>query len=149
MGGKRQSSGGITGTVTITGDSNGPIGIGDRIVQVTHDSPDHPVEVTVAERTELRRAIETLRAQVATDAPPDKRDAALGQVDELLAALEAKKPDQTTLTTMEYVRNWFARHIPTLVGAVTGIVVNPIVGKLVAAAGDGLVGEFQRRFPGE
>ena len=62
---------------------------------------------------------------------------------ELEEAVTAKKPD---LTTMEYVKRWFARNLPELAGAVTGVIIHPIVGKLVEAAGDGLAAEFRRRF---
>jgi hypothetical protein len=47
---------------------------------------------------------------------------------------------------MEYVRDWFAKNIPTMAGAVTAVVVNPIVGRLVQAGGDTLVADFNRRF---
>jgi len=66
-------------------------------------------------------------------------------VQELEEAVTAEKPD---LTTMEYVKQWFVKNLPGLAGAVTGVVVNPIVGKLVEAAGDALAAEFRRRFGG-
>jgi hypothetical protein len=50
---------------------------------------------------------------------------------------------------MEYVKRWFVKNLPGLAGAVTSIVVHPIVGKLVEAAGDALAAEFRRRFGGE
>ncbi len=52
----------------------------------------------------------------------------------------AKEPD---ISTMEYVKKWFVRHVPALAGAATSIFVDPIVGKLVAAGGDALVAEVQ------
>ena len=64
-------------------------------------------------------------------------------MNELQQAVAEEKPD---LTTMEYVRNWFAKNVPALAGAVTGVIVNPIVGKLVEAAGETLSEEFRRRF---
>ena len=62
---------------------------------------------------------------------------------ELEQAVTEKKPD---LSTMEYVRSWFLKNLPGLAGAVTSVVVHPIVGKLVEAGGDALVSEFRRRF---
>ena len=53
------------------------------------------------------------------------------------------------MTTMEYVKRWFVKNLPGLAEAVTGVVVHPIVGKLVEAAGDALAAEFRRRFGGE
>ena len=78
-------------------------------------------------------------------APPEKKDAALERVDELEEAITAQEPD---LPTMEYVKRWFVRNLPDLAGAVTSVVVHPIVGKLVEAAGDALAAEFRRRFGG-
>ena len=49
---------------------------------------------------------------------------------------------------MEYVRNWFVKNVPTMAGAVTSIVINPIVGRLVQAGGDVLASDFKRRFGG-
>jgi hypothetical protein len=47
---------------------------------------------------------------------------------------------------MEYVKVWFGKNLPGLAGAVTGLIVNPVVGKLVEVAGDVLAAEFRRRF---
>jgi hypothetical protein len=95
----------------------------------------------------LRAAFEALREQVAAvpELPQAQKDAAQERVKELEEAVTAPEPD---LSTMEYVRNWFLKNLPGLAGAVTGVVVNPIVGKLVAVAGDTLSAEFQRRFGG-
>ena len=67
-------------------------------------------------------------------------------MEELASAITAEEPD---LTTMEYVKRWFGSHLPGLAGAVTGVVVHPVVGKLVEVAGDALAAEFRRRFGGE
>ena len=64
-------------------------------------------------------------------------------MDELEQAITERKPH---LSTMEYVRNWFGKHIPGLAGAVVSVVVHPIVGKLVEAAGDLLAVDFRKRF---
>ncbi len=55
----------------------------------------------------------------------------------------ATKPD---LTTMEYVKNWFEKHLPQMAGAIISVLVNPIVGKVVEAAGELAAGELKRRF---
>src|SRR6266508_3368657 len=86
--------------------------------------------LTDAEREELRAAFAAVEARVAAEAPPEQRDAAL-------------EPD---LSTMEYVRRWFGKHLPGLAGSVVGLVVHPIVGKLVEAAGETVAAEFRRRF---
>jgi hypothetical protein len=98
-----------------------------------------------ADRVTLRRVLADLRSQVASEAPSEKKRAALERVDELGEAVTAEAPD---LSTMEYVNRWFAKHLPQLAGSVVSVVTNPIVGKLVEAAGDGLAADFRRRFGG-
>jgi len=128
--------------VTVGGDVSGQVAVGKNIQQV---STKTTVVVTKAEIKELRRILRELRAKVENESQSDKKDAALEHVQELEQAITEKKPD---LSTMEYVRNWFVKNLPGLAGAVTSVVVHPIVGKLVEAGGDALVGEFRRRFGG-
>jgi hypothetical protein len=135
-------------SVHVAGSITGPVAgvnYGTQIQKV--DAPTG--ELTVADRAALGLLIDVLRARVAEEVPPDKRALAVERVAELQAAVATEKPDQKTLTKMEYVRDWFLENLPGLAGAVTSIVVHPIVGKLVATAGDSLVAEFQRRFPVE
>ncbi|MGY1960782.1 hypothetical protein [Nocardia gipuzkoensis] len=47
---------------------------------------------------------------------------------------------------MEYVRNWFVRNLQEVGGAVAGLIVHPIVGRLVAGVGGALATEFRRHF---
>jgi len=100
-------------------------------------------EVTEADLVALRKLLADLKAQVEVEAPPERKEAALERVGELEQAVTAKQPD---LSTMEYVKGWFVKNLPGLAGAVTSVVINPIVGKLVQAAGDTLAAEFKRRF---
>ena len=62
---------------------------------------------------------------------------------ELQEAITATEPD---LTVMEYAKSWFAKNLPQVAGTVASLVVHPIVGKLVGAAGDKLAADFRRRF---
>jgi hypothetical protein len=119
--------------------TNSQIALGHDIEQHQHTG----VPPTAAEMHDLVQLLAQLRAQVAAEAPPDQRDAAVAKVDELAEALAEPEPD---LATMESVRNWFVRRLPALAAGVTGLVVHPIVGKLVGAAGDALAAEFRRRF---
>lgn len=125
--------------VEIGGDQSGQMAFGSDIEQqmITGAPP------TDAEVVELREQFRDLQRRVTEDAPPEIRAEAQAKVVELETAVVADEPD---LTTMEYVRNWFIKRLPSIAGAVTGVIVNPIVGKLVGAAGDGLVAEFRRRF---
>lgn len=79
------------------------------------------------------------------EAPPEQRDAALERVDELQDAVIAQVPD---LTTIAYVQRWFTRNLPKLAGAITGLIVHPLVGRVVESAGDLVAAEFRDRFGG-
>lgn len=105
-----------------------------------------PPQITEAERAALEQILDDLKTQVQAEAPPDKQAAALERAEELGEAITGAAPD---LDTMAYVKGWFAKNVPALAGAVTGIIIHPIVGKLVEAAGDLLASEFRRRFGGE
>ena len=130
---------------TISGDVSGQVAVGKGITQTQIAGVAKP-EVTEVDLAELQRALADLKAKVAAEAPPEKKDAALERLGELEETVTAEEPD---LTTMEYVKNWFVKNLPGLAGAVTSVVVHPIVGKLVEAAGDTLAAEFRRRFGGE
>jgi len=136
---KRKTTRGMN--VTITGDTSGQIAVGKNIRQ----SQQTGSSITPAEIESFRELMSELRTKVATEAPADKKDAALERVQELEQAVADEKPD---LTTMEYVKKWFGKNVPALAGTVASVVVHPIVGKLVEAGGDLLVQEFQRRFGG-
>jgi hypothetical protein len=56
-------------------------------------------------------------------------------VDELEQALVADQPD---LTTIEYVKQWFARKLPAAAGLVASVLIHPLVGGIVERAGDKL-----------
>ena len=126
---------------SISGTISGQVGVGKDITQTQSIGEREPV--TEADLSELRKMLAELKARVDVEAPIETKGAALERVEELEEAVTAKEPD---LTTMEYVKRWFTKNLPTLAGAVTGVVVNPIVGKLVEAAGEGLAAQFRERF---
>ena len=126
----------------ISGSVSGQIAIGENISQ-TQNIQSSSVQVTEADLDTLRNLIADLKTQVASTATAEKQETALEKVSELEEAITAEEPD---LSTMEYVRNWFVKNVPQLAGAVTSLVVNPIVGKLVEAAGETVAQEFKRRF---
>lgn len=130
-------------SANISGDVSGQIAVGKNISQVYQSGPLQPLEVTPAELEELKEVFKVLKAQISTSTAPDRRASALERVDELEEAVTADKPD---LTTVEYVKQWFVKHLPALSGAVTGVIIHPIVGKLVEASGDMAAEEFRRRF---
>jgi hypothetical protein len=126
----------------ISGPVSGQVAIGENITQTRTNQSVH-VQITEAELETLHSLIAELKAQVASTETGEKQTTALEKVSELEEAITTKTPD---ISTMEYVRNWFVKNIPQLAGAVTGLVVNPIVGKLVEAAGEAVAQEFKRRF---
>lgn len=129
-------------SATISGNVSGQVAVGKQITQTqTIGAP--PSEVTEDDRAALLAALNALKARVAETAPEGKKDSAMEKVEELQEAVNAEKPD---LPTMEYVKGWFGKHLPDLAGAVTGVVVHPVVGKLVQQAGEALASEFKRRF---
>lgn len=145
-------------SATITGDISGQIAVGNNLIQVGDVSGQAVVAVgtgitqtagavqqgvTEADLAELRRMLVELEARVEAEAPAEQKQAAVEHVKELAQAITAGEPD---LTTMEYVKRWFGKHVPGLAGAVTSLVIHPIVGKIVEAAGEALAAEFRRRF---
>jgi hypothetical protein len=122
----------------------GQVAAGRRINQsYTRYEGRSSVVVSEADLAELHRAIQDVKAQILAEAPEEQQAAALGRVNELEEAITAKEPD---LTTLQYVRRWFARNLPKLAGAITGIVVHPVVGKIVEAAGDLAAKQFREQF---
>ena len=133
-------------TVSIGGSvqEGGQVGVGRNIRQSyerTHTEGSSAV--TEADLAELRRAVEAVKAQVVAEVPPDQQAAALERVDELQEAVVAEKPD---LTTLQYVRTWFGRNLPKLAGSITGLIIHPVVGKIVEAAGDLAARQFREYF---
>jgi hypothetical protein len=95
---------------------------------------------SAAEREELRDLLAELRTTVAAEASPELRERAVERIDELEEAVLGEEPDVPTIIA---TRNWFVKRLPQLAGAVTAVVVNPIVGKFVAAVGDAAVAELK------
>lgn len=117
--------------------SGGQVAVGKDIAQ---NQTVGTAAISSEELAQLRTAFSELAAEVEAQAPPERRAAAVERVAELEQAVLADEPD---VTTIQYVGRWFRSNLPQLAGAVVSIVVNPIVGKLVGAAGDALVAEFR------
>jgi hypothetical protein len=98
--------------------------------------------VSPADLAAFKSAVEAVKAEAAKVAPETTAEAS-AQLDDLHTAATAPTPD---LNTFERVRNWFVTHLPTMAGAVTGLLVHPVVGALVKSAGDAVADEFRRRF---
>jgi hypothetical protein len=125
----------------ITGDVSGQVVVGsDNTVSNVTAGRDVKA-VTEPEIAALRAEFARVKALLPADAPV--AEPARERLDELEEAVTAPEPD---LSTMEYVRTWFGKRLPALAGTVTGLIVHPVVGRLVEAAGEALSAEFRRRF---
>jgi hypothetical protein len=139
----RDRDDGTTGdriSVRIGRDVSGQVAAGRYIEQQANRTE---VPVRPEDLAELRRLVDLLKHEVTAAAPPQQQDAALERVRELQEAVVSEQPD---VTTMAYVRNWFVKHLPQLAGAVTSVIVHPLVGRVVEAAGDLAAAEFRRQF---
>jgi hypothetical protein len=133
----------ITSRIDVGGDFTGQAATGKDIEMQNVVVRERP---TPQELADLHARFEELERTVKETAPDEQRDEALDKVAQLEAAVTAEEPD---LPMMEHVRNWFRKHAPGALGAVVSVIVNPVVGKLVAAGGDALAAEFARRFEGD
>jgi len=124
------------------GDDNSNIVVGKNNRQQINSTIS---EVSQADLKQLQVLFDDLKRQIVAQAPPDKKDAALERVDELQKEITSQKPE---LSTFEYVRNWFARNLPSLLGSVTSLVINPLVGKVVESVGGLAASAIKQRFGG-
>ena len=140
MNDEKKSGDFISGNIGDVGERS-QVAVGKEITQTqAHGAP--PV-VTAAEMAQLQQMFDELRTKIEQEAPPEEKEKALERVDELKEAVTAKEPD---LTTMEYVKNWFGKNLPSVAGSVVGLIVHPLVGKLVEVGGEALASSFRKRF---
>jgi hypothetical protein len=101
------------------------------------------VGISGADRVEVHALMATLKAKVQAEAPPEQRDEAVGLIDELEDAIVAEAPK---VRRMAFIRDWFSAHVPRLAGAVSELILSPLVKKIVGAAGDLAAAEFRNTF---
>jgi hypothetical protein len=133
-------------TVSIGGSvhEGGQVAAGRSISQnYVRTHTERAAAVTEADLAELRGAVESVKARILAEAPTDQQAAALERVAELEEAVVAEEPD---LTTLQYVRKWFMKNLPTMAGSITGLIIHPVVGKIVEAAGDLAARQFREYF---
>ena len=129
----------------ISGPVSGQVIIGNQNYQVQGQAL--AASVSEAERSSLRQEFADVKSLIeAQGLEPGSKQAALERLNELERAILEGKPETKTLSKMEYVRDWFFEQLPGIAGVVSGLVVNPIVGRLVEAGGEALAAEFKRRF---
>ncbi|WP_017625254.1 hypothetical protein [Nocardiopsis chromatogenes] len=130
-----------------TGDVSGQVVVGDDNTVVTAHGDAGEASAAVSPDLEsLRAGFDALRERIAQEAGEGTDAAARERVDELEEAVTAEEPE---VSVMVYVRDWFAKRLPALAGAVTALIVHPFVGRLVEHAGDAVAAEFSRHFGGE
>lgn len=132
-------------SLSIGGSNYGMAAVGEQVTQTgtIGSIPATGSENQAALITKLDELLARLDPEIQSAVPEEKKAAAQERVDELKNTLKSGKPD---LSTMEYVRNWFINNAPKAAGAITGLIVHPLVGKLVELAGEALTIEFRRRF---
>jgi len=126
-------------SANVTGPVQGQVAVGKDIRQ-RQAAGDMKIEITEAELAELSQAFTDLKAEVEANAAPEQKEAAGERVNELEEAITAEEPD---LTTVQYVKRWFVKNLPAVAGSVTGILIHPVVGKLVQSAGEAIAAQFQ------
>ncbi|WP_241482997.1 hypothetical protein [Nocardiopsis halophila] len=130
-----------------TRDVSGQMVVGDdNVVVAVHGAPEDASEAADAGLESLRAGFAALRERIDQEAGDRTHTAARERIDELEEAVTAEEPE---VSTMVYVRRWFAKHLPALAGAVTTLIVHPFVGGLVEHAGDAVAAEFSRHFGGD
>jgi len=134
-----KTAGGDDIKVTI-GDHARGVAAGKSIHQVVGQQTR--VQVTEADLDAARELLADLRRQVEAQAPAEKKAPALERIKELEEAVIGEEPD---LTTAEYVWKWFSKNLPQLAGTVVSVLVNPIVGKVLEAAGELAAEKLRRR----
>ena len=124
------------------GDNASQVAVGKNIRQQQNSTS---TEITQADLQQLRTLFDDFKQQIEQQAPPDKKAAALERLGELYQEITSKKPE---LSTFDYVKNWFAKNLPGLLGGVTSLIINPLVGKVVEAASGVAADAIRRRFGG-
>jgi len=131
-------------SATVSAPVTGQVAVGRDISQTQTDLRGARAHLSPDEVSQLANLFTTLRSDVAKSAPSEQKDEALSKVTELETAIAAE--DQPDLDTMDAVRGWFSKRLPQVAGAVISLIVHPLVGQLVTAAGESLIAEFHRRF---
>lgn len=128
-------------TVRVGGEVSGQTVVGDgNVVNRTYTYAAGPV--TAEELDDLRAAFDELRSLLAGEAG-DQSELARQKIDELEQAITAEEPE---VVTMEAIQSWFSHKLPRLADSVNSLILNPIVTRLIAAAGDHVAAEFTHRF---
>jgi hypothetical protein len=122
------------------GDNASQVAVGKNIHQ---QQASGGAQISEGDLKQIQALFADFKKQIEQQAPPDKKAAALERVDELQQEITSGKPE---LSTIDYVKRWFGKNLPSLLGGVTSLVINPLVGKVVEAASGLAAAEIKRRF---
>jgi hypothetical protein len=101
----------------ITGNVSGQVATGKHIQHTRIEGTSVPInEEEQKQIDELRQLLAELRIKVSAEAPEEKRDEALQQVEQIEETIVSEQPDASRLVQ---IQGWFARHLPKFLGAVT------------------------------
>jgi|SRR5579871_1617354 len=131
-------------SISVGGNNLGAIWSGNQNRVIINTKTGAATTLSPGDIRELSATMTSLRDQIAAQVPAAQRDAAMQQVDKLQEALLP----QPKLGRMAEVRDWFIKNAPAVLGAVTAVFTNPIVGKIVEAAGEMAATAFRKRFGG-
>lgn len=136
----KDEDGRVRAVIKVGGGVHGQIAVGNGIVQ-NLERYNRGGPVTDADRADLRGLLDALRVQVAAEAPSEQRAGALERVDELTDALTTEEPE---IGTVRYVLGWFRKKVPALTASIRDLVLNPLVSRIVGAAGDVAAADFEQ-----
>lgn len=111
-----------------------------QVVVGDYNTVSQKVGLSPQEIAGLRAVFDDLRSAVAEQIPPEQRDAALSEAAEMEAAIVSDRPRPDRV---RQALSWFRDNAPELVGAVLGVVVNPLVGKVAEGAGHLIADQFR------
>jgi hypothetical protein len=129
----------------------GAIGPGAQTVigkqrQVTQTMTQRERDLSPVDRAEIELLMAQLREALAqADAPEGKKSAGQEFVGQLEAEL-TKTGEIPDGNMIKLAGDWLLKNVPTLAGALASVFLNPIVGKVVEAAGDVAAGWVKQRF---
>jgi hypothetical protein len=111
--------------IAITGDGN-VIGDASRsaVITVGRDAFIHYQDST----STLAVLLNSLRQEIATQAPPGDKTNALEQIEDLEQSLQAENPD---FGVFARVQKWFNKRLPELTGVLTSVLLHPTVREAV------------------
>lgn len=150
-------------SISIGGDVDGPVTVGDGNITVGSVSESGSVIVSEGEfsqtftlqqqnilkqvgTAEEIKSLETkfnqLDKEIKSATPKEIQPKAQEQAEQLKEEVLSEKPDPTII---EQAKSWFITNLPAVIGTVTSIVSHPIVGKLVESAGEYTLKNFRER----